>query len=93
MLDDLRDVQRSFTEFTTKISVQAFVDTEAQPQYRTIFSTARHLVQSQGVPVLWSGLAPRLFRLCSAFVILQVARSQLIKLMEGSNAQVPDHVL
>ena len=66
--------------------MQAFVEVSKQPEYKTLVSTAQHIINTRGVTSLWSGLAPRLFRLCSAFIILQVARSELINLVEGSRA-------
>ena len=54
------------------LRMQAFVDVEKQPEYRSITSTAQHLIRSQGVASLWTGIAPRLVRLCGATIILQV---------------------
>ena len=66
------------------LMVQAFVNVESHPEYTSIASTARHLIQTQGIASLWTGIAPRLVRLCGATIILQVVRTQMIALIEGS---------
>ena len=70
-----------------RLPLQAFVDAQKNPEYLNMRTTAQYLIQSGGLFSLWSGLAPRLFRLCSAFIILQIARTKLIDLVEDSRTK------
>lgn len=63
-------------------TLQAFLDTQKQPEYMTIRSTAQHLINSQGISALWAGIVPRLIRLCGATVILQAVRTSMIEYLE-----------
>ena len=67
--------------------LQAFLDTNKQPEYKTVRSTTRHLIESQGITALWAGLLPRLIRLCGATVILQAVRTSMIEYLESSTPQ------
>ena len=63
------------------------MDPGLHPEYRSPISTARHLISTQGVASLWTGIAPRLVRLCGATIILQVVRTTVIDLVEESRAR------
>ncbi|EIE26829.1 mitochondrial carrier [Coccomyxa subellipsoidea C-169] len=68
---------------TAKTRQQAFLDSKVHPEYATLRSTLRHLVQTNGVTSLWAGISPRAFRIATAVVILQAMRSKLISVVEG----------
>ncbi len=53
----------------------------------------RHLIQTQGVSALWSGLLPRGIRVVGACMILQTVRTQLIALAEGNPGDVEAEVV
>ena len=59
------------------IGVQAFVDPEAKPEYRTVRSTVRDAVAKNGVMSLWSGFVPRAVRVIGAAFILNGCRTKL----------------
>eukprot|EP00887_Chlorella_sp_A99_P001559 scaffold8.g1559.t1 len=53
----------------------AFPDSTQYPQYRSTLSTVRHIVQTEGVGMLWAGLLPRSFRIVCAVFILNGTRN------------------
>ena len=57
--------------------LQAFVDPELKPEYRTVRSTLRDAVAKNGVMSLWSGFAPRAVRVVGAAFILNGCRTKL----------------
>lgn len=59
---------------------------QEHPEYATLRSTLRHLVEKDGIGKLWAGISPRAFRIASAVVILQGVRSKLISLIAGPEA-------
>ncbi|KAK9805324.1 hypothetical protein WJX73_002241 [Symbiochloris irregularis] len=67
---------------TIKTRQQAFLDSKANPEYRSMLSTYRHLVSKHGVGILMSGFGPRTVRIVSATMVLQVVRTNLVKLVE-----------
>lgn len=67
---------------TIKTRMQAFPDKETHPQYRSIASTGRHIVATEGVGTLWAGLAPRAFRIVCAVFILTATRNACVDFLE-----------
>ncbi|GAB4817787.1 hypothetical protein N2152v2_004833 [Parachlorella kessleri] len=63
---------------TIKTRMQAFPDSQQQPQYRSMLSTARHILRSQGARALFHGLLPRAFRNCGAVIILNTTMTELV---------------
>lgn len=61
---------------------------QVHPEYATLPSTLRHLVQTNGLSSLWAGITPRAFRIATAVVILQALRSKLISVVEGNKGPV-----
>jgi hypothetical protein len=59
------------------------MDVEKNPEYRSYYSTFRHLVGSRGITVLWSGLLPRSVRIIGATFILLAVRSKCVEFLEG----------
>ncbi|KAK9916384.1 hypothetical protein WJX75_002075 [Coccomyxa subellipsoidea] len=80
---------------TAKTRQQAFLDPKVHPEYATLPSTLRHLVQTNGLSSLWAGITPRAFRIATAVVILQALRSKLISVVEGNKGPVltPDEAI
>lgn len=70
---------------TAKTRQQAFLDPKVHPEYATMRSSLRHLVQTNGLTSLWAGITPRAFRISTAVVILQMIRTKLISIVEGIN--------
>lgn len=62
--------------------------TQAHPEYANWRTTMRHLIQTQGVSALWSGLLPRGIRVVGACMILQTVRTKLIELAEGAGEKI-----
>jgi hypothetical protein len=67
---------------TIKTRMQAFPDKKANPEYRSIASTGRHIVATEGVGTLWAGLVPRAFRIVCAVFILTATRNTCIEFLE-----------
>jgi hypothetical protein len=59
------------------------VASQVHPEYTTLPSTLRYLVEKDGIARLWAGITPRAFRIASAVVILQTVRGHLIGFVEG----------
>lgn len=59
---------------------------QVHPEYATLRSSLRHLVQTKGLTSLWAGISPRAFRIATAVVILQMIRTKLISIVEGINS-------
>ena len=57
--------------------LQAFADPMEKAEYRTVSSTVRDAVARNGVLSLWSGFAPRAFRVVGAAFILNGCRTKL----------------
>lgn len=68
---------------TIKTRMQAFHDPARYPQYRSMLSTARHVVAEEGVATLFSGLAPRATRIVGAVFILTGVRDAGIRHWEA----------
>ncbi|KAK9824556.1 hypothetical protein WJX72_011293 [[Myrmecia] bisecta] len=73
---------------TAKTRMQAFLNHDTHPQYRTAVSTLRFIASTQGIGSLWAGIAPRAFRIVGATFILNGVRTQLTDLLEGSRDKV-----
>jgi hypothetical protein len=69
---------------TIKTRMQAFTDVAAYPQYATMTSAARHIVQTEGAGTLFAGLVPRALRIVCAVFILTGTRNALIDKLEAS---------
>jgi hypothetical protein len=63
---------------TIKTRMQAFPDLKANPEYRTFFSTASHIVQEGGVQSLFAGLMPRAFRIIGAVFLFNAVKSKAV---------------
>ena len=61
---------------------QAFPDVHSHPEYRSMLSTTRHIVQTEGVGTLFAGLVPRSLRIVAAVFILNGTRSTLVDLLQ-----------
>lgn len=72
---------------TIKTRMQAFLDKEAYPQYRTMLGSARHIVETEGASTLFAGLLPRAFRLICAVIILNGTRNALVELVDLHRAE------
>lgn len=64
--------------------MQAFLDPKEHPEYRSMLSTYRYLVGKHGYGILMSGFGPRTVRIVSATMVLQLVRTNLVKLLEKS---------
>ena len=71
---------------TIKTRMQAFHDPARYPQYRSMLSTARHVVAEEGAATLFSGLAPRAARIVGAVFILTGVRDAGIRHWEALKA-------
>lgn len=47
-----------------RTAAQAFPNAREQPQYRSVLSTARHILATEGAGGFYAGLLPRAFRIC-----------------------------
>ncbi|CAG9464655.1 unnamed protein product [Pedinophyceae sp. YPF-701] len=65
---------------TIKTRMQANMDVEEKPQYRSSLSTMRHVLGEGGLAGFFSGAAPRALRLVGAVFILNMSKE---KIMEG----------
>ena len=71
---------------TIKTKMQAFPDAAAHPEYRSVASTTRHIIQTEGVGKLFSGLVPRATRIVGAVFILTGTRNTALEFLEGRRA-------
>lgn len=67
---------------TIKTRMQAFPDLKKNPEYRTIYSTARHIIQEGGVQAMFAGLVPRGFRIIGAVFILNGVKNTAVDFLE-----------
>jgi Mitochondrial carrier protein len=67
---------------TIKTRMQAFPDPTLHPEYRSMLSTTKHIVTTEGVGTLFAGLLPRAFRIVCAVFILTGTRNTIIDLVE-----------
>lgn len=67
---------------TIKTRMQAFVDPVANPEYRSVVSTTKHIIKTEGVGTLFAGLLPRAFRIVCAVFILSGTRNTAIDVLE-----------
>ena len=67
---------------TIKTRMQAFSDVATHPEYRSMLSTAKHIVQTEGAGTLFAGLLPRAFRIIGAVFILTGTRNTVIEMLE-----------
>ena len=73
---------------TIKTRMQAFPDKTANPEYRSLVSTVRHIVTKEGVGTLFAGLLPRATRIVGAVFILTGTRNTAIDILEKRRAAV-----
>lgn len=70
---------------TIKTRMQAFAIPKETPEYKSSLSTMRHVVKQGGSwTALWSGIAPRAFRLVGATFILNGTKTYLVDKVETS---------
>ena len=69
---------------TIKTRQQAFPDLKSYPQYRTMYSTAQHIVQEGGVTALFAGLMPRAFRIIGAMFIFNSVKTNAVEYLEST---------
>lgn len=70
---------------TIKTRMQAFVLPKETPEYRSSMTTMKHIVKQGGSwAALWSGVAPRAFRLVGATFILNGTKTYLVDKVETS---------
>ena len=70
---------------TIKTRMQAFVVPKETPEYRSSITTMQHVVkQGGGWTALWSGIAPRAFRIVGATFILNGTKTYLVDKVETS---------
>lgn len=67
--------------------LQALCSSEEYPQYRSLLSTARYILQTEGVGGFFAGLLPRAFRICGAVIILNSSRSTIVGLIDSRRGQ------
>jgi len=72
---------------TIKTRQQAFPDLKTHPQYRTVLSTARHVVGEGGVGALFAGLLPRAFRIIGAMFIFNEVKTRGMAFLEGPDEE------
>lgn len=72
---------------TIKTRMQAFPDHSLNPEYRSMYSTARHIVQNEGFMTLFAGILPRGFRIVGAVFILNGTKNTAVQYLEKSRAQ------
>lgn len=73
---------------TIKTRMQAFPDTAAHPQYRSLLSTTQHIIQTEGVGTLFAGLWPRAFRIVCAVFILNGTRNTIVEAVQTQRVGV-----
>ena len=61
--------------------LQAFVDPQERPEYRTASSTVRTIVGEGGARSLFAGFAPRALRIVGAAFILNGSRNKAIEVV------------
>ncbi|KAF5832324.1 mitochondrial carrier domain-containing protein [Dunaliella salina] len=69
---------------TAKTRMQAFM--YDKPEYRTMLSSLRTIVQEKGVLGLWSGILPRMTRIILATFILNYIRTNIVDTLEQQRA-------
>lgn len=67
---------------TIKTRMQAFPDRTVNPEYRSMVSTAQHIVRTEGAATLFAGLVPRAARIVCAVFILTGTRNTAIEFLE-----------
>lgn len=67
---------------TIKTRMQAFPDPVLNPEYKTVLSTTKHIINNDGVGTLFAGLLPRAFRIVCAVFILTGTRNTIIDWVE-----------
>lgn len=67
---------------TIKTRMQAFPDSATHPQYRSLMSTTRHIVQTEGVGTFFAGLGPRAIRIVAAVFILNGMRTTIVDALQ-----------
>lgn len=73
---------------TIKTRMQAFVDPVANPEYRSVVSTTKHIIRTEGVTTLFAGLLPRAFRIVCAVFILSGTRNTAIDVLENHRRRI-----
>lgn len=70
---------------TIKTRMQANVVASETPEYRNSITTMQHVMkQGGGLKALWSGIAPRAFRVVGATFILNGTRTYIVDKVEAS---------
>ena len=73
---------------TIKTRMQAYVIPKETPEYRSSISTMQHVIkQGGGIGALWSGIAPRAFRVVGATFILNATRTFIVDQLEAARAK------
>lgn len=73
---------------TVKTRMQANVVPKETPEYTSSLSTMRHVInQGGGIGALWSGIAPRAFRIVGATFILNATRTYIVDKVEASRTK------
>ena len=73
---------------TIKTRMQAFPDRTANPEYRSMVSTAQHIVRTEGAGTLFAGLVPRAARIVCAVFILTGTRNTAIEFLEERKSRL-----
>ena len=73
---------------TIKTRMQAYVIPKETPEYRSSITTMQHVIkQGGGIGALWSGIAPRAFRVVGATFILNATRTFMVDQLEAARAK------
>jgi hypothetical protein len=72
-----------------KTRMQAFPDKSVNPEYRSLVSTARHIITTEGAGTLFfAGLLPRATRIVGAVFILTGTRNTAVEMLEKRRSVV-----
>lgn len=73
---------------TIKTRMQANVVPKETPEYRSSITTMQHVMkQGGGIQALWSGIAPRAFRVVGATFILNSTKNYIVDQVEASRTK------
>lgn len=73
---------------TIKTRMQAFPDVSVNPEYRSLVSTTRHIIKTEGFGTLFAGLLPRATRIVGAVFILNGTRNTAVEFLEKRRSAV-----
>jgi hypothetical protein len=71
---------------TIKTRMQAFADVEKYPEYRSLVSTTKHIVETEGFGTLFAGLIPRAARIVLAVFVLTGVRNSAVEMLQHSRS-------